>query len=93
MSTSITDIKCSFWKKNILMGDATNWGRKDYSFDVIVAGSNAYNKGQGKGKGGEVRLNPDKPNGASGIAKAWEPSKTNSLFGLWIVLGVALTYL
>lgn len=41
---SMTVIKCVFWGKEIRRNDIFNWGRKDWEFDIVMAGSNGYNK-------------------------------------------------
>lgn len=44
-SPSMTVIKCVFWGKKLRLEDATNWGQRDWSFDIVIAGSNGYNRG------------------------------------------------
>lgn len=64
---STTVIKCAFWGDKVRAQDATNWGSKDWSFDVVMAGSNGYNRRsdvKGSKNGGSSRF---VPNGTVGL--------------------------
>lgn len=41
---SSTVIKCVFWGERLYDTDVRNWGHRDWKFDVIIAGSNGYNR-------------------------------------------------
>lgn len=41
---SVTNIKCSLWSVPVSTATATNVGEKRDSFQVVIAGSNGYNK-------------------------------------------------
>lgn len=42
----MTVIKCAFWGEKLLAANVKNWGYRDWNFEVVMAGSNGYNKGQ-----------------------------------------------
>ncbi|CAO2652536.1 Nn.00g008190.m01.CDS01 [Neocucurbitaria sp. VM-36] len=45
---SSTVIKCVFWGEKLYDTDVRNWGRRDWKFDVVLAGSNGYNRKQSR---------------------------------------------
>ncbi|KAF1836398.1 hypothetical protein BDW02DRAFT_242372 [Decorospora gaudefroyi] len=42
---SVTRFKCSIWGQDVNNGTATNYGQGQDGFEVVIAGSNGYNKG------------------------------------------------
>jgi hypothetical protein len=50
-SLSSTIIKCVLWGSKLNGLDATNRGHTQWDFGVVIAGSNAYNKGTAREKG------------------------------------------
>jgi hypothetical protein len=76
---STTMIKCTLWENTIEKRTATNVGEMDCDFEVVIAGSNGYNRNGWQPREPE----PPKKGGAQGLVK---PSLV--LLGAALVVGL-----
>ncbi|KAF2469823.1 uncharacterized protein BDR25DRAFT_39938 [Lindgomyces ingoldianus] len=71
---STTHIKCAFWSGLVTIENTNNAGYTDHDFEVVITGSNGYNKGK-----------MDRVKGYSGVKGSSPRALSNPLFVLALV--------